>query len=121
MTATEGRRTLAVRATAYTSLARSRPCGRSRTVIRRSAAATASLGRMAMPMQIEHKRILFSAKEISACAYGWRAALARAAGCNYYGPVAGLAPLREAAAGYWGRSSAKSSRLRAASNWVSMM
>jgi aspartate aminotransferase len=32
-----------------------------------------------------------------------RAALARAAGCNSYGPVAGHAPLREAAAGYWAR------------------
>jgi aspartate aminotransferase len=32
-----------------------------------------------------------------------RAALARAAGCNSYGPVAGQAPLREAAAGYWAR------------------
>jgi len=32
-----------------------------------------------------------------------RAALARAAGCNSYGPVAGQAPLREAAAGYWVR------------------
>ena len=32
-----------------------------------------------------------------------RAALARAAGCNSYGPVAGHAPLREAAAGYWTR------------------
>ena len=32
-----------------------------------------------------------------------RAALARAAGCNAYGPVAGEAPLREAAAGYWTR------------------
>jgi len=32
-----------------------------------------------------------------------RAALARAAGCNSYGPVAGHAPLREAAAGYWDR------------------
>jgi len=31
-----------------------------------------------------------------------RAALARAAGCNSYGPVAGHAPLRAAAAGYWG-------------------
>src|SRR5215469_17870660 len=30
-----------------------------------------------------------------------RAELARAAGCNSYGPVAGLATLREAAAGYW--------------------
>ena len=32
-----------------------------------------------------------------------RAALARAAGCNSYGPVAGHAALREAAAGYWAR------------------
>ncbi|HMI26354.1 MAG TPA: aminotransferase class I/II-fold pyridoxal phosphate-dependent enzyme, partial [Streptosporangiaceae bacterium] len=32
-----------------------------------------------------------------------RAALARAAGCNSYGPVAGHAPLRAAAAGYWTR------------------
>ena len=32
-----------------------------------------------------------------------RAALADAAGCNSYGPVAGQAPLREAAAGYWTR------------------
>jgi aspartate aminotransferase len=32
-----------------------------------------------------------------------RAALARAAGCNSYGPVAGHAPLREAAAAYWAR------------------
>jgi aspartate aminotransferase len=32
-----------------------------------------------------------------------RAALARAAGCNSYGPVAGRAPLREAAAAYWAR------------------
>ena len=32
-----------------------------------------------------------------------RAALARAAGCNAYGPVAGHAALREAAAGYWAR------------------
>jgi aspartate aminotransferase len=32
-----------------------------------------------------------------------RAALAQAAGCNSYGPVAGHAPLREAAAGYWAR------------------
>ena len=32
-----------------------------------------------------------------------RAELARAAGCNGYGPVAGHAPLREAAAGYWAR------------------
>jgi len=32
-----------------------------------------------------------------------RAALARAAGCNSYGPVAGHAPLREAAARYWAR------------------
>jgi aspartate aminotransferase len=32
-----------------------------------------------------------------------RAALADAAGCNAYGPVAGQAPLREAAAGYWTR------------------
>ena len=32
-----------------------------------------------------------------------RGALARAAGCNSYGPVAGHAPLREAAAGYWAR------------------
>jgi aspartate aminotransferase len=32
-----------------------------------------------------------------------RAALARAAGCNSYGPVAGHAPLRAAAAGYWAR------------------
>src|SRR5689334_7768960 len=32
-----------------------------------------------------------------------RAALARAAGCNSYGPVAGHAPLREAVAGYWAR------------------
>ena len=32
-----------------------------------------------------------------------RAALARAAGCNSYGPVAGHASLREAAAGYWAR------------------
>jgi aspartate aminotransferase len=32
-----------------------------------------------------------------------RAALARAAGCNSYGPVAGQAPLRAAAAGYWTR------------------
>jgi aspartate aminotransferase len=32
-----------------------------------------------------------------------RAALARAAGCNSYGPVAGQAPLREAAASYWAR------------------
>ena len=32
-----------------------------------------------------------------------RAALARAAGCNSYGPVAGHAVLREAAAGYWAR------------------
>ena len=32
-----------------------------------------------------------------------RAALADAAGCNSYGPVAGHAPLREAAAGYWAR------------------
>jgi aspartate aminotransferase len=32
-----------------------------------------------------------------------RAALARAAGCNSYGPVAGEAPLRAAAAGYWAR------------------
>jgi len=32
-----------------------------------------------------------------------RAALARAAGCNSYGPVAGHAPLREAAACYWAR------------------
>ena len=32
-----------------------------------------------------------------------RAALARAAGCNSYGPVAGEAPLRAAAAGYWTR------------------
>jgi len=32
-----------------------------------------------------------------------RAALARAAGCNSYGPVAGHALLREAAAGYWAR------------------
>jgi len=31
------------------------------------------------------------------------AALARAAGCNSYGPVAGHAALREAAAGYWAR------------------
>jgi len=32
-----------------------------------------------------------------------RAALARAAGCNSYGPVAGHAVLREAAAAYWAR------------------
>jgi aspartate aminotransferase len=32
-----------------------------------------------------------------------RATLAGAAGCNAYGPVAGLAPLREAVAGYWDR------------------
>ena len=32
-----------------------------------------------------------------------RAALARAAGCNSYGPVAGHAALRQAAAGYWAR------------------
>ncbi len=32
-----------------------------------------------------------------------RAALAQAAGCNSYGPVAGHGPLREAAAGYWAR------------------
>jgi aspartate aminotransferase len=32
-----------------------------------------------------------------------RAALARAAGCNSYGPVAGHASLREAASGYWAR------------------
>jgi len=32
-----------------------------------------------------------------------RAALADAAGCNVYGPVAGHAPLRAAAAGYWTR------------------
>jgi aspartate aminotransferase len=32
-----------------------------------------------------------------------RAALARAAGCNSYGPVAGHAALRAAAAGYWAR------------------
>ena len=32
-----------------------------------------------------------------------RAALARAAGCNSYGPVAGHAALREAAAAYWAR------------------
>jgi len=32
-----------------------------------------------------------------------RAALAQAAGCNSYGPVAGHAPLREAAACYWTR------------------
>src|ERR1700758_2719777 len=32
-----------------------------------------------------------------------RAALAQAAGCNAYGPVAGHGPLREAAAGYWAR------------------
>ena len=32
-----------------------------------------------------------------------RAALARASGCNAYGPVAGHAALREAAAGYWAR------------------
>jgi aspartate aminotransferase len=32
-----------------------------------------------------------------------RAALARAAGCNSYGPVAGHPALREAAAGYWAR------------------
>jgi aspartate aminotransferase len=32
-----------------------------------------------------------------------RAALADAAGCNSYGPVAGEAPLRAAAAGYWAR------------------
>jgi aspartate aminotransferase len=32
-----------------------------------------------------------------------RAALAQAAGCNSYGPVAGHAPLREAAASYWAR------------------
>ena len=32
-----------------------------------------------------------------------REALARAAGCNRYGPVAGHGPLREAAAGYWTR------------------
>ena len=32
-----------------------------------------------------------------------RAALARAAGYNSYGPVAGHARLREAAAGYWAR------------------
>src|SRR5437868_8101715 len=32
-----------------------------------------------------------------------RAALAQAAGCNSYGPVAGHAPLREAAAAYWAR------------------
>jgi aspartate aminotransferase len=32
-----------------------------------------------------------------------RAALAQAAGCNSYGPVAGHAPLREAAACYWAR------------------
>jgi aspartate aminotransferase len=32
-----------------------------------------------------------------------REALARAAGCTSYGPVAGRAPLREAAAGYWAR------------------
>ena len=32
-----------------------------------------------------------------------RAALAQAAGCNSYGPVAGHAALREAAAGYWAR------------------
>ena len=32
-----------------------------------------------------------------------RAALARAAGCNSYGPVAGQAALRAAAAGYWAR------------------
>ena len=31
------------------------------------------------------------------------AALARAAGCNSYGPVAGHGPLREAAAAYWAR------------------
>jgi aspartate/methionine/tyrosine aminotransferase len=31
--------------------------------------------------------------------------LAKAAGCNSYGPVAGLATLREAAAGYWNRRS----------------
>src|SRR5437588_10454320 len=32
-----------------------------------------------------------------------REALARAAGCNAYGPVAGHVVLREAAAGYWTR------------------
>ena len=32
-----------------------------------------------------------------------RAALAQAAGCNSYGPVAGHGPLREAAASYWAR------------------
>jgi aspartate aminotransferase len=32
-----------------------------------------------------------------------RAALAQAAGCNSYGPVAGHAALRQAAAGYWAR------------------
>ena len=32
-----------------------------------------------------------------------RAALAQAAGCNSYGPVASHGPLREAAAGYWAR------------------
>jgi len=32
-----------------------------------------------------------------------RVALARAAGCNSYGPLAGHASLREAAAGYWAR------------------
>ena len=50
MTATAGRRTLAVRATAWMSRARFSPCGNSRITTRRSPTATAILGTIAIPM-----------------------------------------------------------------------